>query len=125
MPVTVSRSPRPASEVIAELMAAATVALNAHGARVESAAKARWVGWKNPTGTSRDAWRTGTVERTSNGLRITIGNAAENKQGTPYAEYVHRSGVSTPEVQLLERDEFPPLTDVLRTELSATGSPLI
>jgi hypothetical protein len=124
MPCTISATPREAADVIADIRAHTTDRLTAHGARVESAAKARWVGWKNPTGTSLAAWRTGPVEASGASLHVTIHNDAETKKGQPYTGHVHRSGVTTTEVSLLERDEFPPLTDVLRSELSEDPPPL-
>ena len=108
-----------AEEVVAEIRSNSVTALQAHGASVESTAKAKWVGWKNPTGTSLAAWRTGTVEEIGSTLRVIVGNDAETKRGKPYTEYVHRSGVVTPEVQRLEADTFPALVATLHKELEA------
>jgi hypothetical protein len=121
MPVIVMGTPRPSADVVADIKAGIALALANQAQTVETAIKDQWVGWVNPTGGSREAWKATPVEVGPDSLSVAVVNSVA------YVPYVHRTGDKTLEVDKIVTDTLPPLLPPLIDALAAApaATPMI
>lgn len=118
MSVEIQGHIRAGAEVVADIDAAVAAELARFGVDAVAVFQARWIGFRHPTGRSRDAWRAEPVQRSGVTLSIDITNDARAPGGKPYAAYVHTPGNPEPLAAYLQVTAIDPMARDLVRRLS-------